>query len=70
MYMGGYEAKSPTFFQKRPRKFGNSPTFFLSFLLAKISRKGCLAKRMSIISWESLIFAVREVAQMGILALF
>ena len=27
-YMGGYEAKSPTFFQKRPRKFGKSPTFF------------------------------------------
>ena len=69
MYMGGYEAKSPTFFEKRPRKIENLRRF-LSFLLAKISRKGCLAKRMSIISWESLIFAVREVAQMGILALF
>ncbi len=36
----------------------------------KYPRKGCLAKRMSIISRESLIFAVHEVAQMGILALF
>ena len=27
-YMGGYEAKSPTFFEKRPRKFRKSPTFF------------------------------------------
>ena len=43
---------------------------FLSFLPEKISRKGCLAKRMSIISWESLNFAVSEVAQMGLVALF
>ena len=26
--MGGYEAKSPTFFEKCPRKFGRTPTFF------------------------------------------
>ena len=68
-YMGGYEAKSPTF-SKNVRENLENLRLFLSFLQAKISRKGCLAKRMSIISWESLIFAVREVAQMGILALF
>ena len=69
MYMGGYEAKSPTF-SKNVRENLENLRLFLSFLLAKISRKGCLAKRMSIISWESLIFAVREVAQMGLIALF
>ena len=56
-------------FPKTSEKIWKISHVFLSFLLAKISRKGCLAKRMSIISWESLIFAVREVAQMGILAL-